>query len=508
MAKRNKTLRPDDAGPRAFDLDALADRLADFYVGDLGGLSFDFASGSGQTYRVAVAGERADRYLGGAARDNAWGLAGDDRMAGGREDDILYGGGGNDLLQGGADQDRLEGGAGRDSLYGGAQDDDLTGGDGDDLLDEGAGHGDLEGGRGNDTLVGGGGPDAFAVDRASGDDVVLDFTAGPGVFDHIVLRDGLRFEDLAFADTAGGVRIAWGGGSVLLRGVAKADLAQDDLMFTDEPDLPPGARAPDGPADERATPSTDGPAVGGGPTLGPVQASFDVAADLLLALAGGFGFDFEEAAVRVGRTGRDDARGTEGVDHLFGRGGDDRLVGLGGADVLQGDGGRDTLVGGDGADWLDGGRGDDRLSGGAMADLMLGEDGDDAIDGGAGHDMIEGGRGRDRLLGGAGADAFIVDATSGDDVVLDFRATGDAQGAFDHVALRGIRPDEVEVADTRAGAHVSWETAEGDGSVLLRGVAAADLRQSDFMFFDAPGFVGGVSAVGSYYIFPGADAIA
>lgn len=41
----------------------------------------------------------------------------------------------------------------------------------------GAGHGDLSGGLRNDTLVGGRGFDAFAVDRASGNDVIKDFTA-------------------------------------------------------------------------------------------------------------------------------------------------------------------------------------------------------------------------------------------------------------------------------------------------------------------------------------------
>jgi Ca2+-binding RTX toxin-like protein len=135
----------------------------------------------------------------------------------------------------------------------------------------------------------------------------------------------------------------------------------------------------------------------------------------------------------------------------------------------------------------------------------MGGKGNDHLDAGAGHDMIEGEEGNDTIVGGTGADAFIVAPGSGNDVVLDFEATGLAQGAFDHIALRDIRPDQVTVADTAKGALVSWDLdgdSAADGSVLLQGVAKADLRQSDFMFVDEPGFVDGISIVGSYYIFP------
>jgi serralysin len=36
-------------------------------------------------------------------------------------------------------------------------------------------------------------------------------------------------------------------------------------------------------------------------------------------------------------------------------------------------------------------------------------------------------------------------------------------------------------------------------------VAKADLRQSDFMFVEAPGFVDGIDDDGSWYIFPSSD---
>lgn len=92
-------------------------------------------------------------------------------------------------------------------------------------------------------------------------------------------------------------------------------------------------------------------------------------------------------------------------------------------------------------------------------------------------------------------------------------ASGDAQGAFDHLALGEIRPDQLTVTDdvtrewngtTYSGVLVSWNTdgdAEAEGSALLAGLDKADLRQSDFMFIEEPGFVAGINNFGSWYIF-------
>lgn len=219
-----------------------------------------------------------------------------------------------------------------------------------------------------------------------------------------------------------------------------------------------------------------------------------------------FSFEGDERyQVVVGAMDDDVLAGGATWDQMFGRDGNDQLVGDGGDDILQGDAGDDELLGGDGSDMLDGGMGADRLSGGGMPDALMGGEGNDVLDAGAEHDMLEGGRGNDTLAGGTGADAFIVSPDSGNDVVLDFEATGEAQGAFDHIALRDIPPGQVSVADTAGGALVSWDTnadAIADGSVLLQGVARADLRQSDFMFNTEPGFVEGISTVGSWYIFP------
>src|SRR3546814_21120066 len=118
-----------------------------------------------------------------------------------------------------------------------------------------------------------------------------------------------------------------------------------------------------------------------------------------------------------------------------------------GDDILNGEAGDDRLDGGRGADRLDGGVGDDLLAGGDQADELMGMDGNDRLNEGAGHGMLEGGVGDDLITGGTGADAFIVAPDCGNDIVTDFEALvgingGDAQGAFDPIALRAILPEQ------------------------------------------------------------------
>lgn len=274
-------------------------------------------------------------------------------------------------------------------------------------------------------------------------------------------------------------------------------------MFANSPDLPPATREADGPLTERPSPSSGGPRFHGDRLPG---TKFDRAADeaieddgLRLTFSGDQTYQIE-----VGTPRTDVFIGESSWDHFMGRYGNDRASGGDGNDILQGDAGNDELNGGAGGDRLNGGKGNDRLFGGAEADELMGMKGEDYLDAGAGHDMIEGGAGDDTIIGGTGGDAFIVDPGSGFDVVLDFEARGDAQGAFDHLALRDILPQQVNVANTSRGALVSWNTdgdAAAEGSVLLQDVFKADLRQSDFMFVDAPGFVIGISDTGSDYIF-------
>lgn len=469
-----------------------------------GGVAFDFSGGAAPyDYAVQIGTAGSNSLQGGEARDYLWGRTGDDALAGNAGSDNLFGDAGADLLVGGGGGDRLFGGRGNDTLYGGTDADGLMGGMGNDVLDEGDGHGDLNGGAGDDILIGGRGADAFMISADSGNDVIRDFTAGPGMFDHLAIN-GLSWNDLSFDDTAEGVQISWDGGSVLLSGVSKAELSQDDFMFANSPELPPSSRPADGPSPERSTPSVDGPSISGtGGRTSPADRIADamLKRDSTVTLA----FSGDEAyTVAVGTTKADRFIGDDAWDIFFGRDGNDQLFGDGGNDIIQGDAGDDELDGGDGSDRLDGGPGADQLSGGNQEDEVMGGDGDDAIDGGAGHDMIEGGKGDDTIYGGSGADAFMVMPDSGSDIVLDFEATGDAQGAFDHIAFIDILASQVSVTDASTGALITWDVdgdGAADGSVLLQGVHIADLRQSDFMFNEEPAFIAGISTIGSNYVF-------
>lgn len=468
------------------------------------GLAIDFDAGSTPyDYALQLGTTRAEAMAGGSERDYLWGRAGSDSLWGADGSDNLFGGTGDDVLTGGDGGDRLFGGGGHDSLYGGMEADGLMGGTGNDLLDEGAGHGDLNGGPGDDVLIGGPGADAFMIGMASGHDVIRDFTAGPGMFDHLAIGD-LRWSDLSVSDTVEGVKVAWTGGSILLEGVMKAELSQDDFMFADAPELPPSARPADSALPERATQSSNGPAIAAPPAP---HSAADSIADALIRRDIPISFAFHgehDYALDIGTTAADLFAGSYARDQLFGRDGNDQLHGHAADDILQGDAGDDQLSGGGGSDRIDGGTGADQLAGGDAEDELMGGDGVDRIDAGAGHDMIAGGMGDDIIIGGSGADAFMVMPDSGHDLVLDFEATGQAQGAFDHIAFMDIMPEQVSVSDTAGGAMVAWDNdGDGlaDGSVLLQGVMLADLRQSDFMFNEEPAFVAGIGTAGSDYIF-------
>jgi Ca2+-binding RTX toxin-like protein len=449
-------------------------------------------------YQLYIGTERANHF-GGPDADMtiALGRAGNDRLRGGAMDDDLIGGRGNDHLIGGAGSDHLVGGSGNDWLVGGDQADTLRGGPGNDVLNEGSGHGDLDGGPGNDLLVGGLGADAFMISPDSGNDVILDFRAGPGVFDHLAVMN-IEPEQFKFQDTGAGVLISWdtaqGDGSVLLAGVWKGDLAQDDFMFVDDRHLinPTSAGANHVTAehfikDEGSEAAPQSP----GSTAPQYQASVD------------------ENNIQFGSDTADVFQATAKNDLYFGLAGDDRLHGGAGDDHLAGDAGNDLLDGGEGRDDLRGGDGDDHIYGGAMNDNLMGGAGNDYLSAGAGHDMLEGGPGNDTYNGGDGADAFMVSHGSGNDVVVAGFDPG--PGAFDHVAFMDVLPNEVSVTDSvsahgdgHTGVLVSW----GDGSIFIEGITKSQMAQDDFMFNAVEGgaFVPDpqISSEGSDLIFQGA----
>ncbi len=156
------------------------------------------------------------------------GTAGADPLAGTVGNDTLRGKGGADSLEGGLGNDRLNGGGKADSLSGGNGADTLGGGSGDDSLAGGDGMDRLDGSDGNDRLTGGADADIFTV--GAGADVVTDFEAG---LDRLKVSGFLKYKDVqaAMADTADGVLLTMTGGTVLLEGLAIADLSKGDFIL-------------------------------------------------------------------------------------------------------------------------------------------------------------------------------------------------------------------------------------------------------------------------------------
>jgi len=112
--------------------------------------------------------------------------------------------------------------------------------------------------------------------------------------------------------------------------------------------------------------------------------------------------------------------------------------------------GKDTIIGSSGEDFLNGGNGRD------------------IVDGKAGNDQFDGSFGNDRLTGGKGDDEFFFRATTGHDVITDFKRNGDHDVI--HV------PAEYEAMDTRDGVLITFGE---DMSVLLEGLRLKDLDPGD-----------------------------
>ncbi|WP_210482681.1 peroxidase family protein [Microvirga antarctica] len=146
---------------------------------------------------------------------------------------------------------------------------------------------------------------------------------------------------------------------------------------------------------------------------------------------------------------------------------DNALTGNAGDNVLKGASGRDVLKGGSGDDRLDGGTGDDVLIGGAGNDILLG---------GAGNDRLSGGSGDDTLKGNAGHDIFVFDRGAGRDTVVDFRH---GQDRIDTRALQRV-DDLSDLTLLQQGNDTL--ISHGSEILVLKGVTASDLDQTDFIF--------------------------
>ncbi|WP_276617279.1 calcium-binding protein, partial [Pseudomonas syringae] len=416
--------------------------------------------------------------------DNLWGYATDDALNGGLGDDSLYGQAGNDTLQGGAGADSLSGEAGNDALfgeegndylYGGAGIDQLSGGEGSDYLTGGEGndtltgdsgndtlYGDsgndqLDGGNGNDSLSGGEGSDVYRFNRGWGQDSINNYDSSAGKTDVIEFAMDILPTDIIVTRSYNDLVLSLKNSTdkVTISGYFQND---GDTPYTVEQ-----IRFADG-------------------TQWNVEQIKSMAA-----------FTFTD--------GNDALTGYASDDRIAGGKGDDVLNGLAGNDVVSGDEGNDNLYGGTGQDTLSGGSGsdylygedgDDLLSGNAGSDILYGADGNDILDGGTGNDTLDGGRGSDtyRFAKGYGQDSINnssygetaadkVDliqldglnpadlrfSRSGDDFVIQIKATGDTLTVRSHFSQDGVTAyaiDQLKFADGSV-----WDGAQIKAAVVL-----------------------------------------
>ena len=223
--------------------------------------SIENLTGSGLNDRLTGNGG-ANVLNGGGGNDTLNGAAGDDRLIGGggadtviysdarggiavnlgNDDRQLIGGGmGRDVLRtvenvtGSAFGDRMTGNAAANVLTGGAGNDRLTGAAGNDRLLGGAGADVLIGGRGADFLSGGAGDDAFVFAPGGGTDRIADFQNGADLmrFDegrfNGVLYDS--YDDFRITQSHGSTIVSFGGGQIVLVGIAPGQIDADDFQF-------------------------------------------------------------------------------------------------------------------------------------------------------------------------------------------------------------------------------------------------------------------------------------
>ncbi|MFB2549835.1 calcium-binding protein [Ensifer soli] len=218
----------------AADADSIVDALKSDTLVFIGSTGKDTVTGYGGNDKLYGHGGN-DLLTGGAGNDRLVGGDGNDVLLGGSGNDVIFGQNGNDRVRAGTGNDTVKGGAGNDTLYGDAGNDKLYGEAGNDVIHGGAGNDRINGGAGDDRLTGGAGRDVFIFGKNTGNDVITDFDAGAAVGDQIVLDKDViaSFAALQAAaeDSAAGLVIAYGEGSITLTGVELADLHRNDFAF-------------------------------------------------------------------------------------------------------------------------------------------------------------------------------------------------------------------------------------------------------------------------------------
>ena len=101
------------------------------------------------------------------------------------------------------------------------------------------------------------------------------------------------------------------------------------------------------------------------------------------------------------------------------------------------------------------------------------------FDGAAGDDTLQGSNFNDTLTGGSGADTFAFTSAFGNDIVLDFQATGLAHDLLQFDVGAFATATAALAAAAQVGADVVIAASASD-SVTLKSINLASLSASDF----------------------------
>ncbi len=249
------------------------------YVGSNAGININLASGTasgghatgdvltgienitGSGFADQITGDnQANRLVGANGADTLFGLGGADILQGNNGDDTIIGGAGADRIIGGANNSigdtasyvgsnagininlasgTASGGhatgdvlTGIENITGSGFADQITGDNQSNYINGRSGTDTINGGGGDDFLRGGADSDRFEFTGTFGDDRILDFQPGEDIIDVTALGYA-TFADIQndMTDTAAGVLIDTGSGTILLEGLDKNTLTESMFDF-------------------------------------------------------------------------------------------------------------------------------------------------------------------------------------------------------------------------------------------------------------------------------------
>ena len=469
--------------------------------------------------------------------DNIIGSGSADTLTGNREANTLRGGGGNDTLNGDDGDDMLYGGIGNDNLYGNDENDTLTGGPGADRLDGGADVGDtdtasyadattgvkldldaergLEGDAKSDTFisiekfVGSANDDTFiASERAD------DIDGGDHNADDMGDEDGVDGDTVSYEESTAGVTVTVG--DSVSGGYADGDTLAgiENVTGSNHVDTLTGDTNANVLKGGGGTDTLDGGS--GNDTLDGGAGNDDLdggPGEDIFKFASGHGNDdienFVQGEDKIDLTAFRNIASIEDMTIIPGGdtidlsshsgGGEIELENFTGTltnndfifytSIINGTSGNNTLKGDRRGNEINAGAGNDQVFGNGGNDVLNGDAGDDTMYGGADDDTLKGGEGDDILDGGPGADTFVFEPGNGNDYIMDFNRSGDADNNSDDddkIDLTAFDTSFGELANTitydaAGNAEITLPGDDG-GTITVLGVGDNALSDNDFIF--------------------------